>query len=201
MNDLRSYTMNIRKFSALAVVALSMVSAAAHAQMSTWTIDPAHSSIQFTIRHLGVSNVHGTIAGVKGTVVYDEKDVSKSNVTATMDTTTVNTGNDARDKHLKSPDFFDADKNPTITFKSTAVTKAGGKLQLVGDLTLNGVTKSVTLDLDGPAPAITQRGKTVSGFSASGSIKRADFNFGAKFSAPMLGDDVKIVIDVEIDKQ
>ena len=193
--------MNIRKFSALAVVALSMVCAAAQAQTSTWTIDSAHSSIQFTIRHLGVSNVHGTIGGVKGTVVYDEKDVTKSNVTATMDTTTVNTGNDARDKHLKSPDFFDVDKNPTISFKSTAVTKTGGKLQLVGDLTLNGVTKPVTLDLDGPATPMTQRGKTVSGFSATGSIKRADFSFGSKFSSPMLGDDVKIEIDVEIDKQ
>jgi polyisoprenoid-binding protein YceI len=193
--------MNIRKFSALAAVAVSMVCAAAQAQTSTWTIDPAHSSIQFTIRHLGVSNVHGTIGGVKGTVVYDEKNIANSNVTATMDTATVNTGNEGRDKHLKSPDFFDVDKNPTITFKSTAVTKTGGKLQLVGDLTLNGVTKSVTLDLDGPATPMTQRGKTVSGFSATGSIKRADFGFGAKFSSPMVGDDVKLVIDVEIDKQ
>lgn len=193
--------MNIRKFSGLAVVALSMMCAGAQAQTSTWTIDPAHSSVQFTIRHLGVSNVHGTITGVKGTVIFDEKDVSKSSVTATMDTATVNTNNDARDKHLKSPDFFDVDKNPTISFKSTAVTKAGGKLQLVGDLTLNGVTKSVTLDLDGPAPPMTQRGKTISGFSASGTLKRADFGFGPKFSSPMLGDEVKISIDVEIDKQ
>lgn len=193
--------MNIRRFSALAVVGLSMVCAGAFAQTSTWTIDPAHSSAQFTIRHLGVSNVHGNINGVKGTVTFDEKDITKSSVNATLDTATLSTSNDARDKHLKSPDFFDAEKNPTITFKSTAITKAGGKLQLVGDLTLNGVTKPVTLDLDGPAPPLTQRGKTISGFSASGTLKRADFGFGPKFSPPMLGDDVKISIDVEIDKQ
>jgi polyisoprenoid-binding protein YceI len=145
--------------------------------------------------------VHGAISGIKGTVTFDEKDITKSSVTATLDTTTLSTANDARDKHLKSPDFFDVEKNPTITFKSTAVTKAGGKLQLVGDLTLNGITKPVTLDLDGPAPPMTQRGKTISGFSASGTVKRADFNFGPKFAPPMLGDDVKISIDVEIDKQ
>jgi polyisoprenoid-binding protein YceI len=193
--------MNFRKFSAVAVMAVSMVCAGAHAQTSTWTIDPAHSSAQFQIRHAGVSNVHGNITGVKGTVIFNDKDITKSSVTATLDTATVNTANDARDKHLKSPDFFDAEKNPTITFKSTAVTNAGGKLQLIGDLTLAGVTKSVTLDLDPPTPPITQRGKTVSGFSASGVLKRADFNFGPKFAPPMLGDDVKITIDVEIDKQ
>jgi len=193
--------MKIRRFSALAVVALSTMCAGAFAQTSTWTIDPAHSSAQFTIRHMGVSNVHGNINGVKGTVTFDEKDITKSSVNATLDTATLSTSNDARDKHLKSPDFFDVEKNPTITFKSTAVTKAGGKLQLVGDLTLNGVTKSVTLDLDGPATPLTQRGKTISGFSASGTLKRSDFGFGPKFSPPILGDDVKLNIDVEIDKQ
>ena len=194
--------MNFKRFSVLAAVALSLACAGAQAQTSTWTIDSAHSSVEFHIRHLGVSNVHGTITGIKGTVVFDDKNIEKSSVTATMDTTTVNTANDARDKHLKSPDFFDVAQFATISFKSTAVTKTGGKLQLVGDLTLNGVTKPVTLDLDGPAPPMTQKnGKVVSGFSASGVLHRADFNFGPKFAPPMLGDDVKISIDVEIDKQ
>jgi polyisoprenoid-binding protein YceI len=193
--------MNFRKFSVLAAMAVSMVCVGAYAQTSTWTIDSAHSSAQFQIRHLGVSNVRGSITGVKGTVIFNDKDITKSSVTATLDTATVNTSNDARDKHLKSPDFFDAEKNPTITFKSTGVTNAGGKLQLIGDLTLAGVTKSVTLDLDPPTPPITQRGKTVSGFSASGIVKRSDFNFGPKFAPPSLGDEVKITIDVEIDKQ
>ena len=193
--------MNLRKISALAAITVSMMCAGASAQTSTWTIDPAHSSVGFQIRHLGVSNVHGTITGVKGTVLFNDADITKSSVTATMDATTVNTGNDARDKHLKSPDFFDVEKNPTLSFKSTAVTKVGGKLQLVGELTLNGVTKPITLDLDSPTPPVTQKsGKILSGFSASGTVKRADYNFGSKFTSPTLGDDVKITIDVEIAK-
>ena len=119
----------------------------------------------------------------------------------TLQTATVNTGNEQRDKHLKSPDFFDVDKNPTITFKSTSISKAGGKLQMTGDLTLNGVTKAVTLDVDGPAPPQKgMGGKTVSGFSATGTLSRKDFSFGQKYSAPMLGDDVKFTIDLEIGK-
>lgn len=194
--------MKLRKFVALAVGTLSMVCAGASAQTSTWIIDPGHSSVAFTIRHLAVSNVHGTITGVKGTVLLDEKDVTKSSVTATMDSATVNTGSDRRDKDLKSPDFFNVEKNPTIAFKSTAVTKNGGKLQLIGDLTLNGVTKPITMDLDSPTPPVTQKnGKVMSGFSATGMVKRADYNFGSKYTAPLLGDDVKLTIDVEISKQ
>jgi polyisoprenoid-binding protein YceI len=153
------------------------------------------------ILHLGVSHVHGAFGNVKGTVTLNDKDITKSSVEATIDTTTVSTGVDARDKHLKSPDFFDIEKNPTMTFKSTSLTKAGGKLQLIGDLTISGVTKSVTLDVDGPTPPQTMQGKTVSGFSASGTIKRGDYGFGPKFSPPMLGDDVKFTVDVEIDKK
>ena len=194
--------MKLRKFVALAVVTLSMVCAGASAQTSTWIIDPGHSSVAFTIRHLAVSNVHGTITGVKGTVLLDEKDVTKSSVTATMESATVNTGSDRRDKDLRSPDFFNVEKSPTIAFKSTAVTRNGGKLQLIGDLTLNGVTKPITMDLDSPTPPVTQKnGKVMSGFSATGMVKRADYNFGSKYTAPLLGDDVKLTIDVEISKQ
>lgn len=187
---------------ALTAAALSFAGAGAYAQTSTWTIDPAHSSVNFTIRHMGVSNVHGSIGSVKGTVNYDEKDITKSTVEATIDATTIATGVEARDKHLKSPDFFEVEKYPTITFKSTSITNSGGKLQLTGDLTLHGVTKSVTLDVDGPAPAQTGKdGKTRSGFSAEGKLHRTDFGIGSKFGAAMVGDDVKFSIDVEIDKQ
>lgn len=192
--------MRNRFLMALALASASLASASA--QTSTWTIDPAHSSINFEVRHMGVSNVHGAIGGVKGTVLYDEKDITKSSVQSTADTTTVATGVEARDKHLKSADFFDVEKFPALTFKSTSLSNAGGKLTLTGDLTLNGVTKSVTLDVDGPAPPQTGKdGKTRSGFSASGKLKRSDFNFGQKFGAAMVGDDVKFSIDVEIDKQ
>jgi len=187
---------------ALTLAGLTLAGTSARAQTSSWVIDPAHSSVGFEIRHLGVSNVHGSISGLKGTVTLNEKDITKSSVEATIDTTTVSTNNDARDKHLKSPDFFDVAKYPQITFKSTSLTNTGGKLQLIGDLTLTGTTKSVTLDLDGPAPPQTSKdGKTRSGFSATGSLKRSDFTVGTKFPSAMIGDDVKFTIDVEIDKQ
>jgi polyisoprenoid-binding protein YceI len=186
---------------ALSTAALSVASASAYAQTSTWTIDPAHSSANFTVRHMSVSNVHGSLGNIKGTVNYNEKDITKSSVEATIDATSISTGVDARDKDLKSANYFDIEKYPTLTFKSTSITNNGGKLQLIGDLTLHGVTKSVTLDVDGPAPAQTDpKGKTRSGFSAEGTLHRTDFNIG-KAPASMIGDDIKFSIDVEIDKQ
>jgi polyisoprenoid-binding protein YceI len=193
--------MNRRIFTAL-VAGVLLTGTAAFAQSSTWTIDKNHSQTDFQIRHLGVSNVRGSISGITGTVVWDEKDISKSSVNATIDATTVSTNNDARDKHLKSPDFFNIEKYPTITFKSTSVVRTNGKLQVIGDLTLAGVTKSVTLDVDGPTPPVKgMRGGLVTGFSASGVLKRSDFTFGSKFSEPILGDEVKFTIDVEADQQ
>lgn len=181
---------------------LALAAAVAPAQATAWKIDPVHSGVEFKIRHLGVSNVRGTFSNPAGTVMLDDKDITKSSVQATINTATVNTNNEGRDKHLKSPDFFDVEKFPTMTFKSTSLSNAGGKLTLIGDLTLNGVTKPVTLALDGPsAPQKGQRGGLVSGFSATGTIHRTDFNFGSKYSAPMLGDDVQFTIDIEMSKQ
>ena len=153
------------------VLAATLVAAVASAQTSTWKIDPVHSGIEFKIRHLGVSNVRGTLRlskAVPGIVHLDEKDITKSSVEATIDASTVNTDEPARDTHLKSPDFFNVAQFPTLTFKSTSLSKSGGKLMLTGDLTLAGVTKAVTLTLDGPAPPQTDaKGITRSGFSAS----------------------------------
>jgi len=186
----------------LASAGLALLPAGLQAQTSTWTIDPAHSSIGFAVKHLGVSTVRGTLTGIKGTVTLDEKDITKSTVEAVIDATTVNTNVEARDKHLKSPDFFNIAQYPTLSFKSTKVVSAGGKTQLIGDLTLAGVTKSVTFDLDGPAPPQKgQGGKIISGFSATGTLSRSNFSFGPKFGSAMLSDDVKFTIDVEIDKQ
>ncbi len=194
--------MNRRLFTvALAALLLTGVSAFAQSSASTWTIDPNHTQVNFAISHLGVSTVRGSISGVTGTVVWDEKNPSNSSVQATINTTTVTTNNEKRDAHLKSPDFFNVEKFPTMTFKSTAVTGTPGKLQVVGDLTLAGVTKSVTLDVDGPAPPQKgQGGKLVTGLSATGTLKRSDFNFGSKFGSTILGDDVKFTIDVEAGK-
>jgi polyisoprenoid-binding protein YceI len=192
--------MNRRIFTA-ALSALLLTGVSAFAESTSWTIDSNHAQANFQIRHMGVSNVRGSISGVTGTVVWDDKDPSKSSVEATIDAKTLSTNNDARDKHLKSPDFFNVEKYPTLTFKSTSVTGTNGKLQVTGDLTLGGVTKSVTLDVDGPtAPIKGMGGKMVMGFSASGMLKRSDFNFGNPKFNPMLGDDVKFTIDVEADK-
>jgi polyisoprenoid-binding protein YceI len=190
-------------FLSLAFAGLALATTGLNAQTSTWTIDTAHSSANFQIRHMAVSTVRGSIGGVKGTVTLDEKDITKSAVAATLETVTVTTGTEARDKHLKSPDFFDVAKNPQIIFKSTAITGTSGSLKLVGDLTLAGVTKSITLDVDGPsAPQKNQKGILISGFSASGKFNRKDFEFGTKSTAsPAIGEEVKFTIDVEIDKQ
>jgi len=189
--------MNRRLFTA-ALSALLLTGFSAFAQSSSWTIDPNHSQVNFAIKHIQVSTVRGSISGVTGTVVWDEKNLSNSSVQATINTATVTTNNEKRDGHLKSPDFFNVEKFPTMTFKSTAVTGTPGKLQVVGDLTLAGVTKSVTLDVDGPTPPQkSMGGKLASGFSATGKLKRSDFNFGPKFTEPALGDEVQFTIDVE----
>src|ERR1700753_3833139 len=116
--------MNFRKFFAVTAIAASMACAGAYAQTSTWAIDPAHSSVEFVILHAAVSHVHGSVTGVKGVLIFDEKNIEKSSVVATMDAGTVSTANEARDKHLKSDAFFNVAVSPTITFKSTAITKA-----------------------------------------------------------------------------
>jgi polyisoprenoid-binding protein YceI len=192
--------MNRRIFTS-ALSALLLTGVSALAQSSSWTIDPNHSQVNFAVKHMQVSTVRGSISGVTGNVVWDEKNPSKSSVEATINTTTVTTNNEKRDAHLKSPDFFNVEKFPTMTFKSTAVTGTSGKLQVVGDLTLGGVTKSVTLDVDGPTPPQKgMGGKSVTGFSATGKLKRSDFNFGSKFAEPMLSDEVQFTIDVEAGK-
>jgi len=188
--------------SAALLLAASLITAAASAQTTTWKIDPVHSGIEFRIAHLGVSHVSGSFSKPTGIIHWDEKDISHSSVEATIDATTVNTNQDARDTHLKSPDFFNVAQFPTITFKSTSVHKDGGKIKLVGDLTLAGVTKPVTLTVDGPAaPQKGMHDTIVSGFSATGTLSRKDFNFGPKFAPPTLGDDVTFTIDIEMDKQ
>lgn len=168
----------------------------------TWTIDPMHSQADFEVRHMGVSNVRGALSHITGTVKWDTKNPTKSIVSADIDTSTVNTGNDMRDKDLKSDHFFDIQKYPSMHFQSTAIRRSGNQWQLIGDLTLAGVTKPVTLLVDGPvAPQKGMQGGLVSGLSATGTIRRSDFNFGSKFGPPMIGDDVKLTLDVEIDQK
>ncbi|HEY1987242.1 MAG TPA: YceI family protein [Terracidiphilus sp.] len=172
------------------------------AQTSTWAIDPPHSEIEFTVRHMGVSNVHGRFGGIQGNILMNDADATKSTVSVTIDTTTLDTGVAQRDTHLKSPDFFDVTKFPAASFASTSVAKSGTHLNVSGNLTLHGVTRPVTLDVDGPsAPVPGMDKKPHSGFSATTTISRKDFGIGPNFGAAMVGDDIKLTIELEVVKQ
>jgi polyisoprenoid-binding protein YceI len=175
----------------------------AMAQYSTWVSDPAHSEVDFSIRHGGVSNVHGRFGGVAATLVFNEADVTKSTVTATIDVSTVDTGVANRDADLKTDSFLDVAKFPSATFTSTNVAKNGNKLAVSGNFTLHGVTKPVVLDVEGPsAPAQSMMDhKTHSGFSATTTISRTAYGIGATFPSALVGDEVKLTIELEIVKQ
>ncbi len=181
---------------------LALAAPFAMAQTSTWKSDAAHSEVDFTIKHLAVSNVHGRFGHVDATIVYDEKDIAKSTVNATIDVAGVNTGEEPRDKHLKTDSFFDVAKFTTATFVSTSVAKGGSGLLVSGNLTIKGVTKPVVLDVEGPSAAVTGMDKKPHvGFAASTTIHRTDFGIGAGFPAAVLGEDVKISIDLDAAKQ
>jgi polyisoprenoid-binding protein YceI len=187
---------------ALATGILALAAPLALAQTSTWKSDPAHSEVDFSIKHMSVSNIHGRFGNVAATIVWNEADIAKSSVTATIDVSTVDTGVDQRNNHLKSPDFFDAANQPTATFTSTGVTKNGGNLTVSGNLTLHGVTKPVVLAVEGPSgPAPGMDHKPHSGFTATTTIDRTAFGIGTKFPAAMVGDDVKLTIELEVVKQ
>jgi polyisoprenoid-binding protein YceI len=177
----------------------------AHAQSSTWKIDPAHSAAEFTVRHMGLSNVHGRFGGVTGQITLDPTDLSKSSVKATIDTTTVDTGVAPRDTDLKSPNFFEVAKYPTMTFVSKSVTKNGDGYTVAGDLTMHGVTKQVILAMDSPSKELAMGKQTRRGFDATTSIHRQDFglNWGGalKSGDAMIGDDVKVTLEVEAIKE
>lgn len=181
-------------------------SLSAFAQTSNWNIDPAHSTAQFTVRHLGISNVTGNFTKVTGSVVLNDKDITQSQVSASIDVNSVDTRVEKRDQDLRSPNFFDVEKYPTIEFKSKRIVSSGGKLQVIGDLTIHGTTREVTLDVDGPTPEINDPwGNLRRGISATTAINRKDFNLlynkllGTGEAA--VGDKVKIQIDAEMVKQ
>ena len=185
----------------LAVV-LAVPGAHLFAQAGTYNIDPNHTEVDFSIKHMAISTVHGRFAVKSGTIHLNAADVTKSSVEAVIDVTSVDTNTPKRDADLKSPKFFDAEKFPMANFKSTKVTSSGDGYELVGDLTLHGVTKPVTLHLDQPSKEQTgPDGKQHRGFSATGTIHRQDFgltwNGTMKSGDSVLGDDVKLTLEVE----
>lgn len=181
---------------------LALVTPLAMAQTSTWAIDPAHSEIDFTVRHMSVSNIHGRFGNIQGNVLLNDADVTKSTVSVTIDATSLDTGVEKRDADLKSPSFFDVAKFPTASFASTTVAKSGTHLKVSGNLTLHGITRPVDLDVDGPSATVPGMDhKPHSGYSAETTISRKDFGVGPNFPAAVVGDDIKLVIELEVVKQ
>jgi len=178
----------------------------APASTITWKLDPAHSSAEFKVKHMMISNVKGSFNGLSGTLTEDTVDPTRSTVEASIDIATLNTGDAQRDAHLKSADFFEAEKHSTMTFKSTRVQKKGeGEYAVTGDLTLHGITKPVTFAVEGPsAPGKDPWGNTRIGLSATGKINRKDFglswNAALETGGVLVGEDVQISLDVQFVK-
>lgn len=174
------------------------------ADAATWQIDPDHSSIQFKVRHLTVSNVKGDFSKAKGVVTLDDQDITKLTVELTIDAASVNTGHAKRDEHLRGPDFFDVTQYPTITFVSKKAIKAGmNKLKVIGNLTIHGTTKEITVDVEGPTPEVKDPwGNFRRGATATASINRRDFgltwNKALDSGGLVVGDEVNIYIEVEL---
>ena len=182
----------------LVLTAALALTASAGAQTTTWQIDPNHTAAQFSVRHLGISTVRGAFTKVSGSVTYDPANPGKTLIDVTIDANSMDTRVEMRDNDLRSPNFFDAAKFPTLTFKSKRTEADGpGKLKVTGDLTIHGVTKEVALDVDGPsAPMKDPRGNQHMGASATTKINRQDF--GVSADKGMVGDDISITIDVEL---
>ena len=181
----------------LAAIAL-MVGAPAAPQSSQWQLDPAHSSAQFAVRHMGISNVRGTFTKLSGTARYEPADSKNDSVEVTIEVASVDSRVEMRDNDLRSDHFFDVQKYPTITFRSTKVESAGAdKLKITGDLTIRGITKPVTLDVDGPSkPVKDGQGRLHMGVSATATVNRTDF--GMTGYQGIVGNEVTLTIDAEL---
>jgi polyisoprenoid-binding protein YceI len=187
---------------ALVIGVLALAAPLALAQTSTWVSDPNHSEVDFAIAHMSISKVHGRFGNVNATIQYNADDITKSGVEVTIGIDTVDTGVQARDADLKSANYFDVATFPTATFTSTSVTKNGGNLTVAGNLKLHGITKPVVLDVEGPTAPVTDRQNRVHcGFSATATINRTEFGIAPKMPAAMLGDDVKLTIEIDAVKQ
>ena len=196
----------MKKFLIAAALTAMLCATATHAQSTTWQLDPAHSNAQFSVRHLGISNVQGEFTKVTGTVNLDDQDISKSTVTASIDVSSLDTRVQHRDDDLKSDHFFDVAKYPAITFQSTKIVSSGdGTAKMTGNLTLRGVTKEVTFDVTGPTKVIQAMG-TRRGASATTKLNRQDFGMvymtnNLPGGDEMIGDIVTITLDIEMTKK
>lgn len=185
------------------ILSFLLISVAAFAQ-TTWKADSYHSKLGFTVTHLGIADVPGHFDKYDVIITASKADFSDAVVELTAEVNSINTRVEPRDKHLKSADFFDAEKFPAMTFKSTSIKKAGkNKFTLKGDLTLHGITKpiNVTMLYRGTTANPNAKGAPVAGIQITGKIKRSDFNLGSGFPAPMISDEVVIKADGEFGKK
>lgn len=190
-----------RSARAFALVALASLPAFA----ANYTLDGAHSRVGFGVKHMMVSTVKGAFKGFSGTVDINDADLTKSTVSVEVDMATIDTGIEKRDEHLKGADFFDVANHPKMTFKSTAVKKQGAKLLVTGDLSLHGVTKPVTLTVEGPTKEWTNPwGQVVRGASATGKLNRKDFGLAwgkvTEAGAVVVGEEVTLELELELVK-
>jgi len=168
----------------------------------TWQLDQAHTNVEFAVKHLMIATVRGRFGGVKGTVQVDETDPRTAHVDVTIDATSVDTRQEQRDAHLRSPDFFDASRFPTIRFVSRRIEgDPNGELRLIGDLTIRDVTKEVTVNVSNEGQGIDPWGNNRAGFTASAKIDRRDFgltwNQALETGGFAVGHEVKLTIDAE----
>lgn len=175
-------------------------------KVTTWTIDPSHSEAGFTVRHMMVSRVRGKFTDLSGTIKLDEEQFDRSSVEVEIQTASITTGDEKRDEHLRSADFFDAEKYPTITFKSTKIVPGkGDEFELVGELSMHGVTMPVSIDAEYQGRGMNPWGQEVIGFSGETKINRKDFgltwNVGLETGGVLVGDEIKISLEVEAIRQ
>ncbi len=175
--------------------------------VTTWNIDPAHSAAEFKVKHMMISNVKGSFSGLSGALTEHSDDATLSSVEAAIPVAAISTGDAQRDAHLKSADFFDAEKYPALNFKSTRVTRKGeAAYEVTGDLTIHGVTRSVTFAVEGPsAPGKDPWGNTRIGLSATAKINRKDFglswNAALETGGFLVGEEIAITLDVQFIRQ
>ena len=195
--------MNMKRSLAILIAGLTLA-IPAFTYGATWQIDPDHSSIQFKIRHLTVSNVKGDFGKAKGVVTMDDKDITQLKVELTIDPASVNTNHAKRDEHLRGPDFFDVSKYPTLTFVSKRVIKTdANRLKVIGDLTIRGVTREITVDVEGPTPEVKDPGGNLRrGATGTSRINRKDFGMAwnrvLDTGGLVVSDEVDIYVEVEL---
>ena len=183
---------------------MSSTSVSPNAATTTWSIDPAHTQAEFSVKHLMIATVRGHFGNVTGSVTVQNDDPTTAKVDVTIDAKSIDTRDEKRDAHLRSPDFINVDKYPVITFKSTRVERGGAGLRVTGDLTIAGVTRPVTLDVEDQGRAKDPWGNEKAAYSATTKIKRSEFglkwNVALETGGVLVGDDVKISIEAQLAK-